>query len=120
MDKNGNVVDPDDIVVNADGTITTKQAIMEAAGYTLNEDGQWVDKDGNVVDPDDIVVLADGTVMTKGGKIISGPKALEALLGRGPIRLIIGGSSKDGKAKRVNLPIESIDQPLSGDEDNGE
>ncbi len=120
VDKNGNVVDPDDIVVNADGTITTKQAIMEAAGYTQNEDGQWVDKDGNVVDPDDIVVLANGTVMTKGGKIISGPKALEALLGRGAIRLIIGGSSKDGKAKRVNLPIESIDQPLSGDEDNGE
>ena len=121
VDKNGNVVDPDDIVVNADGTITTKQAIMEAAGYTLNEDGQWVDKDGNVVDPDDIVVLADGTVMTKDGKIISGSKILEALLSKGrPISLILGGSSKDGKAKRVNLPIESIDQPLSGDEDNGE
>ena len=117
VDKNGNVIDPDDIVVNADGTITTKQAIMEAAGYTLNEDGQWVDKDGNVVDPDDIVVLADGTVMTKDGKIISASGTLEALLGKGPIRLILGGSSEDSKAKRVNLPIESIDQPLSGDED---
>ena len=121
VDKYGNVVDPDDVVVLADGTITTKQALMEAAGYTLNEDGQWVDKDGNVVDPDDIVVLADGTVMTKDGKIISGPsQALKALLARGPISLIIGGSSTDGKAKRVNLPIESIYQPLSGDEGNGE
>jgi len=117
VDKDGNVVDPDDIVVLADGTITTKQALMEAAGYTLNEDGQWVDKYGNVVDPDDIVVLADGTVMTKDGKIISRPKALEALLARGPIRLIIGGSSTDGKAKRVNLPIESVGQILSEDED---
>ena len=115
VDKDGNVIDPDDIVVNADGTITTKQALMEAAGYTLNEDGQWVDKYGNVVDPDDIVVLADGTLMTKDGKIISRPKALEALLARGPISLIIGGSSTDGKAKRVNLPIESVGQILSED-----
>ena len=90
---------------------------MEAAGYTLNEDGQWVDKDGNVVDPDDIVILADGTIMTKDGKIISGPEALKALLARGPISLIIGGSSTDGKAKRVNLPIDSVGQILSEDED---
>ncbi len=118
VDKDGNVVDPDDIVVLADGTITTKQALMEAAGYTMNEDGQWVDKYGNVVDPDDIVILADGTVMTKDGKIISGPtQALKALLARGPISLIIGGSSTDGKAKRVNLPIESVGQILSEDED---
>ena len=117
VDANGNIIAKEDLIFNADGSVTTKQALMEAAGYTLNEDGQWVDKDGNVVDPDDIVILADGTIMTKDGKIISGPEALEALLGKRPISLIIGGSSTDGKAKRVNLPIESVGQILSEDED---
>ena len=201
VDANGNVIDPNDIVVNADGTITTKQAVMEAAGYTLNENGEYVDKDGNVINPDDVKVLANGTVMTKDGKIISGDKVtvnehgfiiaedgtvmtadgkvLEgvyvdengnvigpdgkimtdsnltvaadgtvrdsngnivegitgSLLGAGSdesafedalnalankrINLIIGGSSKDGKAKTVPLNVEPVESLIQGAPDLG-
>ena len=64
IDKDGNVVDPKDIVVGPDGKVMTKQQLA-AAGLTVNESGQIVDKDGNVVSADDLVVAADGSVMTK-------------------------------------------------------
>ena len=64
VDKNGNVIDPSDIVVAADGTIMSKEQLA-AAGLSVNASGQIIDKDGNVVDVNDIVVAADGSVMTK-------------------------------------------------------
>ncbi len=64
VDKDGNVIDPNDIVIAADGTIMTKQQLAEA-GLTLNASGQLVDKNGNVVDANNVVITADGSVLTK-------------------------------------------------------
>ena len=47
---------------------------MKAAGYTINENGDYVDADGNVIKKEDVKILANGTVMTEDGKILSGPK----------------------------------------------
>ena len=64
VDANGNVVDPNDLVVTADGRVLNKQD-LEKAGYTVNAAGQIVDANGNVVSAEDIVVTANGQVMTK-------------------------------------------------------
>ena len=64
VDKDGNVIDPNDIVIAADGSIMTKQQLA-AAGLSVNASGQIVDKDGNIVDVNDIVIAADGSVLTK-------------------------------------------------------
>ncbi len=65
VDAQGNVIPPDQIIVNADGTITSKDEIMKAAGYTKNADGDYVDAQGNVVRKEDVMVAADGTVMNR-------------------------------------------------------
>jgi len=62
--KDGNIVDPADLVVAADGTVMTK-AQLAAAGLSVNASGQIVDKNGNIVSASDLVVAADGSVMTK-------------------------------------------------------
>ena len=64
IDADGNVVDPRDLVVNADGSIINKAALA-AAGYKVNEKGQIVDSNGNVVDANDLVVNENGTVLNK-------------------------------------------------------
>ena len=64
VDKDGNVIDPKDLVIGEDGSVMTKQQFA-AAGITINENGQMVDKDGNIIDPKDLIVSKDGTVMTK-------------------------------------------------------
>ena len=64
VDADGNVVDPKDIVVNANGEVLDKKALA-AAGYTVNEKGQIVDADGNVVDANDLVINENGTVLNK-------------------------------------------------------
>jgi len=64
VDKDGNIIDPNDIVIAANGTIMTKQQLA-AAGLSVNANGQLVDKNGNVVDANDIIVAADGSIMTK-------------------------------------------------------
>ncbi len=85
IDKDGNVVDPSDIIVAADGTVMSKQQLA-AAGLSVNANGEIVDASGNpvaasnikinpdgsievskadVVDPADLVVTADGRVMSK-------------------------------------------------------
>jgi Flp pilus assembly protein CpaB len=64
VDKDGNIVDPNDIIVSADGSVLSKEQLA-AAGLSINENGEIVDKDGNVVSPDDIVIAADGSIMTK-------------------------------------------------------
>jgi high-affinity K+ transport system ATPase subunit B len=90
IDENGNwvtadgkVINKENIVVSENGTITTtggellasaisKDEMMIAAGYTINEDGDYVDANGNIVKKDDVMILANGTVMTADGKVISG------------------------------------------------
>jgi len=64
LDENGNVVDPKDIAVTADGKIVDKAALA-AQGYTVNDAGQIVDKNGRVVDANDLVVTEDGRVLNK-------------------------------------------------------
>ncbi|MCZ6666963.1 MAG: Flp pilus assembly protein CpaB [Gammaproteobacteria bacterium] len=64
VDADGNVVDPNDLVVTADGRVLNKKQLA-AAGFTVNASGQIVDADGNIVSADDIVITASGEVLTK-------------------------------------------------------
>ncbi len=57
VDSSGNLVD-------ADGNVIADKAALEAAGYTINENGEIVDKDGNVVDPSELLIAKDGSVMS--------------------------------------------------------
>jgi len=43
----------------------------EAAGATIDENGNWVTADGKVINKEDIVVSANGTVSTKGGQLLA-------------------------------------------------
>lgn len=65
-------ITPLDLYSNA--TKMKKQAAMqkaaEAAGATIDENGNWVTADGQVINKDDIVISEDGTVVTKGGKLL--------------------------------------------------
>jgi pilus assembly protein CpaB len=47
-----------------------KQA-AEAAGATIDENGNWVTADGKVINKEDIVVSENGTVSTKGGQLLA-------------------------------------------------
>jgi Flp pilus assembly protein CpaB len=64
VDKDGNVVDVNDICVAANGSVMNKQ-LLAAAGLSVNANGQIIDKDGNVVDANNVIVSADGSIMTK-------------------------------------------------------
>lgn len=64
VDRNGNVVDPKDLVVGADGKVYSRQELA-AAGLKVNESGQVVDEDGNIVSATDLVTGADGKVYTR-------------------------------------------------------
>ncbi len=64
VDEDGNVIHADDVMIAADGNVINK-AQLEAAGLSVNELGQVVDKDGNIVDPSTLVVASDGSVMTQ-------------------------------------------------------
>jgi len=73
IDENGNwvtadgrVIKGDDIVISADGTVTTKGGeLLGAKGISVNANGEYVDENGNVINPDDIVINPDGTITTK-------------------------------------------------------
>jgi Flp pilus assembly protein CpaB len=71
VDKNGNVVDPANLVVTADGRVIDKQALAKA-GLSINASGQVVDAAGNVVAADELVVAADGSVLTRSALAASG------------------------------------------------
>ena len=43
----------------------------EAAGATIDENGNWVTADGKVINKEDIVVSENGTVSTKGGQLLA-------------------------------------------------
>ena len=73
VDANGDEVPENELVVLADGTVTTKAQMLADAGLTVNENGDYVDAKGNVIAKDDVIVLANGTVMTKDGKVLAGP-----------------------------------------------
>jgi pilus assembly protein CpaB len=94
----GTVVKPEDLIINADGSITDrsgKQIVGVTSAKTLkgmrtnadgsvvladgtvivgasiNDKGQLVLADGTVVDPADVQINADGTIVTKSGQVIA-------------------------------------------------
>ncbi|MGE3775006.1 MAG: Flp pilus assembly protein CpaB, partial [Gammaproteobacteria bacterium] len=77
VDRNGKVIEPDDIVVTADGRIVQKSALA-AAGLSVNAAGQIVDGTGRIVDADEVVVTADGKVVTKSQLAAAGLHVNEA------------------------------------------
>jgi pilus assembly protein CpaB len=85
----GTVVDPNDVVIGADGVVRTKDGKILAgvsakpktletadgtviSGLNINEDGMVVLEDGTLVDPNDLVVTSDGRIFTKDGKEVKG------------------------------------------------
>lgn len=107
LDENGNlvladgtVVDPNNVVINSDGTMSTRDGTLLAglsaetppdgsptlladgsirlangmviSGATIDKDGNLVLADGTIVNPDDIVVNADGSISTKDGQALAG------------------------------------------------
>lgn len=99
IDENGNwvtadgkVIKKEDIVISENGTVSTKDGstlatvgkdgklvsgeealrqAAEAAGATIDENGNWVTADGRVINKDDIVVSENGTITTKGGQLLA-------------------------------------------------
>jgi Flp pilus assembly protein CpaB len=43
----------------------------EAAGATIDENGNWITADGKVINKEDIVISDNGTVSTKGGQLLA-------------------------------------------------
>lgn len=100
--QDGTIVDPDDVLIQADGTVVTKDGQQLAGvtagrtvgkiqvaqdgtllledgttlkGATLTADGKIRLQDGTVVDPDNVLIRADGTVVTKDGQVLAGVSA---------------------------------------------
>jgi pilus assembly protein CpaB len=89
-DKDGNTINPSDIMYGPDGNVITKQQLA-VAGFTINKSGQIIDKDGNLVDVKDIIVSADGKVMTKQQLAAAG------------LRVNVNGEIVDENGKVVNV-----------------
>jgi len=66
-------VTPFDLFSNANEM--KKQAVLraaaEAAGATIDENGNWVSKDGTIIKKEDLVVSESGAVTTKGGQLLA-------------------------------------------------
>jgi pilus assembly protein CpaB len=66
-------ITPFDLFSNANEM--KKQAALrmaaEAAGATIDENGNWVSKDGTVIKKEDLVVSESGVVTTKGGQMLA-------------------------------------------------
>ena len=66
-------ITPFDLIANAK-EMKKREAIRkaaEAAGATIDADGNWVTKDGAVIKKEDLRVSANGTVSAKGGKMLA-------------------------------------------------
>ncbi len=102
----GTIVDPDDVVINSDGTVSTRDGKLLAGvtsakslgkltqredgtivladgtiitGATLDKDGHLVLADGTVVNPNDVIVNSDGSLGTKDGVLLAGVSASKTL-----------------------------------------
>ncbi|MEM6998600.1 MAG: Flp pilus assembly protein CpaB, partial [Pseudomonadota bacterium] len=132
MTKDGKIISGDNVTINKDGFIIAEDGtVMTADGKVL--EGVFVDENGNVIGPDgeimrdsNLTVAADGTVRDSNGNIVDGisgssiiqdfddssfEDALENLANK-RVNLIIGGASKDGKAKTVPLTAEPVEALL--------
>ncbi|MGB1238644.1 MAG: Flp pilus assembly protein CpaB, partial [Pseudomonadales bacterium] len=118
----GTVMAVDDLVINADGSISDKQGNKVAGlniakpagklavnskgevvmadgtvlkGATLNEHGQVILADGTVVDADDLIVRADGSVAMRNGEVLAGVSAVAARGTEGALGDLLGlGSAR--------------------------
>ena len=131
MTKDGKIISGDNVTINKDGFIITEDGtVMTADGKVL--EGVFVDENGNVIGPDgkimkdsNLTVAADGTVRDSNGNIVEGITGSNLALSddgsdfddlinsfsNKRINLIIGGSSKDGKAKMVPLSVDPVVAP---------
>lgn len=100
VDKNGNLVD-------ANGKTLASRAQLEAAGYTINENGEIVDKDGNIVDPSNIMIGANGKILSEYEIALIAEN--QSITGKtkivGKYNFIIGGASEDGVAKSTTVTV---------------
>lgn len=144
VDANGNVIDKTDLITSANGEILSKKQLaaagikvasgtdssgnlvdangrviasreqLEAAGYTINENGEIVDKDGNIVDPSNIMIAANGEVLSPDeiAQIAESQTITGKTVVTGQYDLIIGGASEDGvaKSKKISVPSEKKDE----------
>jgi len=127
--KDGKTLSGPEVKVNASGCLIGEDgSVMTADGQLLQ--GVAVDEDDNVYGPDgklitdcNLTVSSDGTVRDSSGNIVSGVTSeplgtddfsSEQLLDYVKenkvfsIKLILGGESEDGKAKTVDLPVETL------------
>ena len=130
----GTVLKPDEIQLNADGTVTKKGKTY--TDYTQNEDGSVTLADGTVLKEGEYTVNPDGSITTKGEALagVSGSRdperartlqaalGVDAATGTGPaaeaaaaaglnyIGYIRGGVSEDGVATPGTLPILPVKQ----------
>ncbi len=137
VDANGNVIDKDDLITSANGEILSKKQLeasgikvasgvdengnlvdasgktlasraqLEAAGYTINENGDIVDKDGNIVDPSNIMIGANGKILSSDeiALIAENQSITGELKTPENYDLIIGGASEDGVAKSTTVSV---------------
>jgi pilus assembly protein CpaB len=127
--KDGKTLSGPEVKVNASGCLIGEDgSVMTADGQLLQ--GVAVDEDDNVYGPDgklitdcNLTVSSDGTVRDSSGNIVS--EVTSEPLGTDDfsseqlldyvkenkvfsIKLILGGESEDGKAKTVDLPVETL------------
>jgi pilus assembly protein CpaB len=117
----GTVVDPKDVIVHADGSVTTKDGkplegvkvkLPAVEGAKVRADGKWELADGTVVDPKDVIVHADGSVTTKDGKPLAGVRvqvdaaaAAQVLPGLGADFSQARATSRTGVGARYEIEV---------------
>lgn len=146
VDANGNVIDKDDLITSANGEILSKKQLaasgikvasgvdensnlvdasgktlasraqLEAAGYTINENGEIVDKDGNIIDPSNIMIGANGKILSENEIALIAEN--QTITGKikiaGKYDLIIGGASEDGVAKSTTVSVPNDKETENG------
>jgi pilus assembly protein CpaB len=140
LDENGNlvladgtVVNPSDVVINSDGTMSTRDGQLLAgvsaatppegsptmlangtvrladgtiiSGATIDSGGNIVLADGTIVNPDDVVVNADGSISNKDGTLLAGLSVERTGGFTGTVDFIVGGVSSNSIAEVNKVPV---------------
>ncbi|MGK0411236.1 MAG: pilus assembly protein CpaB [Shewanella psychromarinicola] len=140
LDENGNlvladgtVVNPNDVVINSDGTMSTRDGQLLAglsaktppdgsptmladgsvrladgtiiSGATIDKDGNLVLADGSIVNPDDLVVNTDGSITTKDGRALAGLMVEPSTGFTGTVDFIVGGVSENSVLQVNKVPV---------------
>jgi pilus assembly protein CpaB len=129
----GTVVNPNDVVINSDGTMSTRDGQLLAgltaktppdgapvmladgtiqladgtliSGATIDKDGNLVLADGTVVNPDDLVVNTDGSISTKDGQALAGLSVAPSRGFSGTVDFIVGGVSENSVLEVNKVPV---------------